>query len=254
MSAEVTSNRTVPKGSEALDFSRRADLSELMDEPCSYEELRECLRDLAQVNSVTFGYRPTLEWLEQFAPALHSGEALHVVDVGCGAGDVLRRIERWAAKRRMAVRLTGIDLNPNAVRAAREFTPEGSRIRWIAGEAYAFDATADPVDVAISSLFMHHLPDDGIVGFLQWMESVARKGWLINDLYRSRNSYLGFKLLAMLARWHRFVRHDGPVSFRRSFVPDEWRNYVEAAGLPASDVCIFTRRPARLCVGRVKAR
>lgn len=233
------------------DFSRRANLSELMDEPCSYGELRACLRHLDLMNRITLGYRPTLEWLEQFADS--AAEPLHIVDVGCGGGDMLRRIEGWAARKRIAVRLTGIDLNPDAVRAAREFTPAISRIQWIAGEAFSFDAVADPVDVVISSLFAHHLTDEEIVRFLEWMERVSRRGWFINDLCRSRTSYRACQLLLLMARWHRFLRHDGPVSFRRALVPAEWRERVQAAGLPLDQISIYTRRPARLCVGRVKA-
>jgi SAM-dependent methyltransferase len=243
----------VPEQAERVDFSRRAHLSELMDEPCSYEQLRACLRDLEQVNRVTLGYRPTLAWLEQIAEGFH-GDPMHVVDVGCGGGDMLRRIERWAAGRGIDLRLTGIDLNPYAVRAARESTDADSKIRWIAGKAFSFGDAGDPIDLVISSLFTHHLGDDGIRQFLQWMERVARRGWFINDLYRSRTSYFGFKALATAARWHHFVRHDGPVSFRRAFLPEEWRRYVEAAGLSPNGVQIFTKWPARLCVARVKAR
>ena len=52
---------------DVLDFSRRAELSELpelMDEPCSREVMRLCLRDLARVNRWFFAYRPTLKWLD----------------------------------------------------------------------------------------------------------------------------------------------------------------------------------------------
>ena len=31
------------------DFTRRADLTELMDEPCSREEMRACLEDLSKL-------------------------------------------------------------------------------------------------------------------------------------------------------------------------------------------------------------
>ena len=84
--------------SDALDFSRRAQLTELMDEPCSYAELRDCLRDLMHVNRTVLTYRPTLEWLEQFAGVTNG--PLHIVDVGCGAGDMLRRIEQWAGEKK----------------------------------------------------------------------------------------------------------------------------------------------------------
>lgn len=235
-----------------MDFSRRAYLSELMDEPCSYEELRDCLHDLAQVNRVTFGLQPALEWLEQFVQGGQESGPLHIVDMGCGGGDMLRRIQAWAGRRRIAVRLTGIDLNPNAIRAAREFTPQGSPIRWISGDAYSYDTAADPVDLVISNGVTHHMPDDEIVRFLKWMELVTRRGWFITDLYRSRTPYLTFKTLARAMRWHHFIQYDGPVSIRRAFLPEDWRKYVGAASLSLSDVRIFTHWPARLCVARVK--
>src|SRR3984885_15264586 len=238
------------KNTGTFESSRRADLSELLDEPCSYEDLRGCLRDLEQVNRVSFGYRPTLEWLEQFVP--EPNHPLHIVDVGCGGGDMLRRIESWAARKRVAVKLTGVDLNANAIRAAREFSPAESRIEWITGEAYSLTPDSGPIDVVISSLFTPHLTDDEIVHFIEWMEQVARHGWFINDLYRSRTPYTWFKVLAAAMRWHRFVRHDGPVSFRRAVLPDEWKHFAQRAGLSPGDVSITTVQPARLCVGRVR--
>lgn len=235
-----------------LDFSRRTDLRELLDEPCSYEDLRGCLRDLEQVNRVSFGYQPTLQWLEQFVS--EQKRPLHIVDVGCGGGDTLRLIESWSSQKRMPVRLTGVDLNPDAIRAAREFTCTDSRIAWISGEAYSLDPDSDPIDVVISSLFTHHLTDVEIVRFLEWMERVARHGWFINDLYRSSMPYMWFRMLAAAMRWHRFVRHDGPVSFQRAFVPHDWKHYAQRAGLSGRDVSIATVWPARLCMGRVKPR
>jgi SAM-dependent methyltransferase len=240
------------KVEEPSDFRARAQLSEWMDEPCSYPDLRECLRDLAKVNRITLAYRPTLQWLEQVVQRSGGTHALHIVDVGCGGGDILRRIEDWAWGKRISVRLTGIDLNPLAIRVAREFTPIDSRIRWIVGKMDSIDTAADPVDLVISSLFTHHLADDEIVRFLAWMDSVARRGWFINDLYRSRISYFGFKTMAVAARWHHFVRHDGPISIRRAFLPSDWRRYAEASGLPADSVYIDLRWPARVCVARMK--
>jgi SAM-dependent methyltransferase len=234
---------------EAPDFAERAQLSELMDEPCSYAEFRACLNDLMQVNRTVFSYRPTLNWLEQFAGGTEG--PLHIVDVGCGAGDMLRRIESWAQHRRIAVCLTGIDRNPFAAQAAREFGGARSSIEWVTCEAYDYQPQAK-IDLVISSLFTHHLLDAEIVGFLRWMERVTARGWFVNDLRRARTPYYSFKLLAYGMRWHRFVLHDGPVSVRRSFSPDDWRRYADEAGLDAHAVSIYTTWPGRLCVARVK--
>src|ERR1700738_2371660 len=93
-----SSGRRVPPSSAKLYLSPRADLVEMMDQPCSYEELRGCLHDIARVNRLTFANRPTLSWMEELI-AVHSSPAapLRVVDVGCGDGDMLRRIDAWAA-------------------------------------------------------------------------------------------------------------------------------------------------------------
>ncbi len=234
---------------EPLDFTRRAHLSEWMDEPCNYATFRDCLIDLEKLNRTVMAYRPTERWLQQFVN-VHTAP-LHIVDVGCGGGDMLRRIERWARSISLPVTLTGIDLNPFAAQAAREFSGKESRITWITGDAFSFQPLV-PIDLVVSSLFTHHLPDDEIPRFLLWMDRVAARGWFINDLHRQRLPYYGFKVLAWTMRWHSFVRHDGPLSFRRSFTEEDWRHYSVDAGFSANDLSIYTVQLGRLCVSKVK--
>jgi len=234
---------------EALDFSRRAQLTELMDEPCSREELRACLRDLAKVNRMTLGYRPLLKWLN----AMHSSTAgpMRILDVGCGYGDTARRIARWADARSIAVALTGLDVNPDTVAIAAEASPLECEIEWICADIFAF-VPKKPIDIVICSLFTHHLPEADVVRFLRWMEANAMRGWFVSDLSRSAVPFHLFRVLSKAARLHRFVQHDGPVSFARSFLPEDWRRMCAAAGLTTNDVSIRRFRPARLCVARSK--
>lgn len=224
-----------------------------MDQPCSYNDLRSCLRDIAKVNTLTFAHRPTLCWLDQLIKTLPtSDQPLRIVDVGCGYGDTLRRIHVWAAKRKISVTLTGIDLNPDAIRAAREATPHTQRIEWMVGDALSAHPTGD-TDVVLSTLLTHHLPNPEIVRFLGWMEETARCGWFINDLHRQPVPYKLFQFWAKFSRWHAFVRHDGPVSIRRSFVSEDWETLCGSAAIAAETVTIREYRPARLCVGRIKS-
>ena len=86
---------------KTIDFSRRADvtkLTELMDEPCSRDEMRACLVDLARVNRWFWGYRPTLDWLQSMRLE-RVARPIRIADVGCGYGDTLRRVERWAQEK-----------------------------------------------------------------------------------------------------------------------------------------------------------
>jgi len=232
---------------DTMDFSQRADLHEWMDEPCAYEEFRTCLRDLEKVNTMLRGYRPSLAWVSSVLTG-HTGP-VHVVDVGSGGGGMLRALETWARAHNRPLRLTGIDLNPYAARAAQEFSADGSTIEWVTGDAFSYH-DAKGADLLMSSLFTHHLPESEIVRFLAWMEENASLGWFVNDLRRSAKSYYAFKALAWVMRWHRFVRHDGPVSVRRGFMPEDWQRMCEAAGLPMSEIEIVAMPFGRLCVSR----
>src|SRR5580700_3327144 len=112
---------------DAVDFASRSQVDELMDtEPVSFDEFRACLVDLSRVNRWTRAYRPTLAFLDALAArGLPTGRPLEIVDVGCGYGDMLRKIDDWAEQRGVAVSLAGVDLNPWSRKAASEATPEG---------------------------------------------------------------------------------------------------------------------------------
>jgi SAM-dependent methyltransferase len=233
-----------------LDFSRRAQLTERMDEPCSREELRACLRDLAKTNRWLMAYRPMLHWLNALALPPHA-HPLRILDVGCGYGDGLRRIEQWAKARGVQVELTGLDRNADATAIASEASAAESNIQWVTADVFAY-APQKPVHLVVSSLFTHHLAEADVIRFLQWMERHTELGWFINDLSRGAISYYSFRIFSKLAGLHNFVRHDGPVSIARSFVREDWRRMCAAAGLGDREVVIKGFKPARLCVARSK--
>jgi SAM-dependent methyltransferase len=240
---------------DRLDFTERAQLEERMDGPCSYEELRRCLKDLAVVNRITGAHRPILDYLEEITQTRGAHSAhdlpLRVVDFGCGYGDMLRRIERWAAQRGVALELVGTDVNENVIRAAREATPASSRIAWIHGDVHS--GMAGEADVVTASGVLHHLAEREIVRFLEWAEQTARVGWIIVDLHRQSVPYRVFNALMRGPWWHPFIRCDGLASIRRAFLTEDWQRMCTAAGLCAEDVEIRGHRPARLCVERRKA-
>ena len=243
--------------SASLDFTHRADpalLPELMDQPCPYEEFRDCVRDIAATTRLTLGYRPTLHFVREALTRHGSRAPVHIVDVGSGGGDTLRRLALWTSRRRLSVQLTGIDLNPHATRAATAFSAHNarySRIHWLTGDVFTDPVTQSP-DLVISSLVTHHMRDGEIVAFLRWMESHARLGWFISDLVRSPRSYRLFSLLSRVMRWHPFVLNDGLVSIRRAFREPDWQQLLAAAGIPASEVRLHRCAIGHLCLTRLR--
>jgi SAM-dependent methyltransferase len=237
-----------------FDAGRRSSASELMDgDGVDYETFRGCLADLARVNRLSFGYRPTLAFLESLRRRrrLPQRRALRVVDVGSGYGDMLREIAVWAKSRSIDVDLVGVDSNPWAEKAAAEATEAGAPIRFRTEDAFAY-RPEEPPDVIVSALFTHHLGDEALARFIAMTEAEARIGWFVNDLHRKRFAFHGFALGSRLLRMHPFVQHDGPVSFARSFVAEDWRRALAAAGVPAGAAKTEPWFPFRLCVARVK--
>jgi 2-polyprenyl-3-methyl-5-hydroxy-6-metoxy-1,4-benzoquinol methylase len=233
------------------DLRHRAQLTELMDEPCSREELRACLRDIAKVNRWMMGYRPWFLWLDAMLPRLAG--RVRILDVGCGNGDGIRRIAQWAAKRGIDVDMIGLDINADTVAIAADETSAAHNIQWICSDVFAYEPPAQ-IHIVVSSLFTHHLDDSSVVRFVAWMEQHATLGWFINDLSRSAVPYRFFRIFSKLARLHPFVQHDGPVSIARAFQPEDWREICAAAGLKGEDVSISGYKPARLCVARSRPR
>ena len=233
-----------------FDRHRRSTAAELMDvERVTPDDLAACLRDLAQVNTLTLARPPTLRWLADVTRTVSppSGRPWRLLDVGFGDGDMLRAIRRWTRRQGVSMELLGLDLNPDAATAARAATPAEMTIDYLTSDLFAF-APDRPIDLIVSSLFTHHLDDGQLVRFLRWMGDTAQAGWFVNDLHRHAIAFHGFRLLATVMRWHRFVRHDGPVSVARSFRAADWQRALAAAGLADDRVTMRWHFPFRLCV------
>jgi len=240
---------SAPKAS--LDLSRRSSASEWLDDADLHPaELASVLRDLARFNGAMLGHRPIISWLRRATEASSRHRPLTLVDVGCGYGDLLRAIRRWARKRGLAVRLIGVDLSRETIRVAQSVTDHADGIEYQAADIFDFRAAA-PVDFIVSSLLAHHMSDDMIVKFLRWMESTARQGWLIYDLQRHAVPYYFIGLMGKLTRLHPMVIHDGRISVTRSLTRAEWNERLDAAGI-ARDAVALRWFLFRFAIGRLR--
>ena len=205
------------------------------------------LADLSRINALTLAPRPTLGFLDR-ARARGTGP-WRILDVGFGAGDMLARIARWGERRGVALDLAGVDLNPKSAAVARARL--GDRARLITGDYR--NLAGQGWDIILSSLVSHHMTPAQRTEFLRFMESEAKRGWLVNDLHRRRLPFAGYPLLAALAFVDPIVRRDGQLSVGRSFRRAEWVAML-AEALPdvASECRIFRNFPWRLCVEHIR--
>ena len=209
-----------------LDFARRAELPEIMDDDALAPEVYAAvIADLARVNQVTRAQPPTLAWLKR---ECQGRAAFRLLDVGFGHGDMLRTIARWARDNGIQAELVGIDLNPRSAPVASAATDPSLGIRYLTGRAELLEWEPDFI---VSSLVAHHMADDELVAFVKWMDASARVGWLVNDLHRHWAAWIGFRALAAVFGWHPIVAHDGAVSVRRAFTRADWARLLGRAAV-----------------------
>lgn len=210
---------------------RRHD-DELLDDPAAADP-RELERSLAHVEAVDRwlgGERALRRHLRDLPP----GRGVHVLDVGTGDGQVLRRTCAWLDRRNGLARGVGVDLHGPMLTVAsrRSLGDSGPPVRLVRADGLALPFADDSFDVSTCTLTLHHFGPDDAVSLVREMARVTRGRVLVGDLERSRLNYLGARLLAATV-WRRnpITRHDGPLSVLRSFTPEELDTVGRKAGL-----------------------
>jgi 2-polyprenyl-3-methyl-5-hydroxy-6-metoxy-1,4-benzoquinol methylase len=162
---------------------------------------------------------------------------LDVIDVASGGGDVTIELARRLGSdaRWRAVAITGIDISPRAIeraedRACRCASPAKFLLRDVTAQG------CPPCDVAVSSLFLHHLDDDDARQLLRVMASAARRGIVISDLIRSPAGLFLAYFATFFLTASRVARVDGPRSVRAARTPAEYRALLESVGLRGATV------------------
>jgi len=224
----------------------RERIPELMDDPgLDPVEHRRALAGLARLNRVSGSSGVLWPSIAQLARA--SKRPIRVLDVATGSGDVPAGLLRQAQRSGVSLEVAGCDLSPTAVATARANCP--------GGQFFTHDAIRDPLppgfDVVTCSLFLHHLSSDDAVSLLRRMDGAAGRMGLVNDLSRSRFSYVGVWLACHLLTCSRVVRFDGPASVRSAFTSREALDLADEAGL--SGATVRGKFPARFLLSWERA-
>jgi 2-polyprenyl-3-methyl-5-hydroxy-6-metoxy-1,4-benzoquinol methylase len=210
------------------DFSQRSTLLEIMDETdIPREDIRIALREIEAINIRLGGYGVVTEALEQLDM---KDEPIAILDVGCGGGDMLRKIAEWAKKKNIKVQLTGIDLNADIIEFAEERST-GYDITYKTLNVFDDALMNERADVTTASLFCHHFEKEALVQILKRMHTLAKKAVVINDLHRHWFAYYAISVLTYLFAKARLVRYDARLSVARAFTRKDLEETLQAAGI-----------------------
>jgi SAM-dependent methyltransferase len=213
---------------------------ELMDDPgIAAADHLHALSALGRINTISRTAARLAEGVVSLLPADTArarGGPLVVADIACGGGDVTidlaRRLRRVLGG---AVQVIGFDLSPRAMARAREAAARrGSDVSFEVRDVLADGCP--PCDVAVNSLFVHHLADAEADALLRSLAEATRRGIVISDLVRSR---LGLGLAVVgttLLSSSRVARVDGPLSVRAARTLGEYRSLCDRAGLRTATI------------------
>jgi SAM-dependent methyltransferase len=206
---------------------------ELMDDPAiAAADHLHALSALGRINAFSRTAARLADGVRRVARGRATAAPLVVIDVACGGGDVTIDLARRLSHRGggVTVEVIGIDFSQRAIeRAIQLAARRGSRVGF--AERDVISAGCPPCDVAVSSLFLHHLDDADAIGLLHAMASAARCGIVVSDLVRSRlGLFMATVGTAVLSK-SRVARVDGPLSVHAARTPPEYLTLFAAAGL-----------------------
>lgn len=164
--------------------------------------------------------RRLAEWLSEAVAPLSPSERdpVHVVDVGCGIGYVIR----WLAACKAlgpGVELVGVDLDAALVQEARRLAVvEELDCRFVVDDALSpAEAIADPGrTIVISTGFLHHFDEDELVEFFAAQQRSAVSAFAHWDVDPSGWATIGAWLFHRSRMREQVSRYDGVLSARRA--------------------------------------
>ena len=210
-------------------MQRAAGALEHLDRRVAPAERDASLTDIDRLNAWFGGYALTLRALEGLVLQLPSSRRLLFVDVGGGRGDFARRLIEHGRRWRRQVSVIVVDRDPDLLAIAQRVAPP--HVCLVRADATALPFREASVDAVTMSLTLHHMEPAAAVTSLGEMSAASRGRIVVNDLWRSWISLALVWIATRVLRCHPISRHDGPLSVRRAYSPDEIRGLAQKAGM-----------------------
>ncbi len=211
-----------------LSLKQRSYQKELLDDAqIPLEDVKRNMQELAVINQKLGGHAITIKGVQNFISIQDKNVLKHIVEIGCGGGDNLRAIKKWAGQKKVNLQVTGIDVNKECI-AYAESLQENKGINFICSD-YKTIALKGKPHIIFSSLFCHHFTDEELVFMLDWMKQNSTLGFFINDLHRNPFAYYSIKWLTRFFSKSYLVKNDAPLSVKRGFIKKDWYRLFKQA-------------------------
>jgi 2-polyprenyl-3-methyl-5-hydroxy-6-metoxy-1,4-benzoquinol methylase len=208
-----------------INTTQRTDATEIMDDfSISGKILHKTLDTLANINKWLGGNKVTLYGLKKVIKNHPKNVPITIIDLGCGGGDILRKVSKYGKKEGYIFKLVGIDANEDAVDYAREISKDYPEISFVACDIFSDAFESLQYDVVLTTLFLHHFKEDQIINMLSSLKKKAKLGIVVNDLHRHPMAYYLFKLVCVTIK-NTMIIEDGLTSVLRGFKHHELENF-----------------------------
>lgn len=210
-------------------LKNRSEEFEIMDDlSISGPVIAQTLKELNTINKRLGGNQISIT---AFKKLTRSSDKLVLADLGCGGGDIMAEMAKWAKKNNKGASFVGIDANPHIVEYAEENTQQYPAITYQSLNIFSDEFKAMQFDIIHCCLFVHHFSTQELISLFKQFKKQARKGVIINDLHRHPLAYWSILLLTSLFSKSKMVKNDASISVARGFKKSELIEILNGAGI-----------------------
>jgi 2-polyprenyl-3-methyl-5-hydroxy-6-metoxy-1,4-benzoquinol methylase len=216
----------------AIKTKYRTDDPEIMDDfNLKGDVLQNALDKIAKINQLLGGNYLTLQGVEKLLDGISKDQTITIVDIGCGNGDMLRKLADYGLKHDWNFKLIGIDANAFTINYARKLSIHYPNIIYRCEDIFDESFSKLEYDIILCTLTLHHFKNNEIINLATIFNTNARLGVVINDLHRSIVSYRLFQAMCFITQLNGMSKKDGLTSILRGFKKNELLDFSKQLNL-----------------------
>lgn len=204
-----------------IDKQQRSLQKEQLDDlNLSGQKLHQTLDELAFINQFLGNYRAIRKAI--FKVVSNTSQTnFHIIDIGCGGGDVLIFLAKKFRKKSIKATFLGIDGNKNSLQYASQRAADFPEIQFQQADLLAADFQLPECDVLMTTHFLYHFDNHKVIRFLQQHSNQIKLAFLASELERNVIAYWCFQLFSPFLGFSKLTKEDGALAIQRAFSKKE---------------------------------